>query len=145
MKIYQIDNLAFYTGVFVEQEEHDPIPLGYVYSIEEPPVGDNIRWNGTGWSVSEFSHAEIVANYSNEDAVPPSIPPYYGPSFTLNTWDDVRRGRNELLALSDWTQSRDVLLSNDEEWKAYRQELRDLPDRYLSIKTIDWPPPPSSN
>ena len=35
--------------------------------------------------------------------------------------------RNKLLAESDWTQSRDVTLSNDAEWKTYRQALRDLP------------------
>ncbi len=39
----------------------------------------------------------------------------------------LRRLRNKLLAESDWTQSRDVTLSNDADWKTYRQALRDLP------------------
>ncbi len=34
---------------------------------------------------------------------------------------------------SDWTQNRDVVLSNDAEWKTYRQALRDLP-----ANTTDW-------
>ena len=39
----------------------------------------------------------------------------------------LRRLRDKLLAESDWTQSRDVTLSNDADWKTYRQALRDLP------------------
>ncbi len=39
----------------------------------------------------------------------------------------LRETRDKLLAESDWTQSRDVTLSNDADWKTYRQALRDLP------------------
>ena len=49
----------------------------------------------------------------------------------------VRGKRNSLLAESDWTQNRDVVLSNDTEWKTYRQALRDLP-----ANTTDWTNPP---
>ncbi len=49
----------------------------------------------------------------------------------------VRGKRNSLLAESDWTQNRDVVLSNDAEWKTYRQALRDLP-----ANTSDWTNPP---
>ena len=50
---------------------------------------------------------------------------------------DVRDNRNRLLGESDWTQNRDVVLSNDAEWKTYRQALRDLP-----ANTTDWTNPP---
>ena len=50
---------------------------------------------------------------------------------------DVRGNRNRLLGESDWTQNRDVVLSNDTEWKTYRQALRDLP-----ANTTDWTNPP---
>ena len=50
---------------------------------------------------------------------------------------DVRGNRNRLLAESDWTQNRDVVLSNDTDWKTYRQALRDLP-----ANTTDWTNPP---
>jgi hypothetical protein len=54
---------------------------------------------------------------------------------------ELRQKRNAKLAASDWTQSRDVTLSNDAEWKAYRSALRDL------TKTTDpsnptWPEEP---
>ena len=42
--------------------------------------------------------------------------------------ESLRTRRNQLLTESDWTQSRDVFLPNDEEWKTYRQQLRDLPN-----------------
>ena len=51
--------------------------------------------------------------------------------------DYVRTDRNRLLGESDWTQNRDVVLSNDADWKTYRQALRDLP-----ANTTDWTNPP---
>ena len=39
---------------------------------------------------------------------------------------ELRSQRDALLAESDWTQNRDVTLSNDTDWKTYRQALRDI-------------------
>jgi hypothetical protein len=65
-------------------------------------------------------------------------------------WEEFRRIKNSLLTDSDWTQSRDVLLDNDQEWKDYRQTLRDLSDNIDDPKFLvldpnhsDWPTPPS--
>ena len=65
-------------------------------------------------------------------------------------WKEFRRRRDGFLINSDWTQNRDVLLDNDEEWKTYRQELRDLPNNISDPKSLaldlshpDWPVPPS--
>ena len=38
----------------------------------------------------------------------------------------IRIIRNQLLEQSDWTQANDVNLSNDADWKTYRQALRDI-------------------
>lgn len=46
---------------------------------------------------------------------------------TSQDWAKFRDSRNRKLQQSDWTQSRDVSLSNDDAWKTYRQALRDLP------------------
>lgn len=56
--------------------------------------------------------------------------------------DSLRNTRNKLLTESDWTQSRDVLLSNDEEWKIYRKQLRDLP-KNTDPMNPEWPTKPS--
>jgi len=66
----------------------------------------------------------------------------------------VREIRNRLLAESDWTQSRDVVLLNDTTWKQYRQDLRDLPasasftpkldsNGDLDMSSVTWPLKPS--
>jgi hypothetical protein len=47
----------------------------------------------------------------------------------------LRVERNVLLSESDWTQVLDVSLSNIDEWKSYRQALRDLPQTYPSVTT----------
>ena len=51
--------------------------------------------------------------------------------------------RNKLLKSSDWTQGRDVTLSNDADWKTYRQELRDLTKTYKTLDDVKWPTEPS--
>ena len=66
----------------------------------------------------------------------------------------VREIRNRLLAESDWTQNRDVVLLNDITWKRYRQDLRDLPasasftpkldsNGNLDMSSVTWPLKPS--
>ena len=57
--------------------------------------------------------------------------------------DYVRSNRNRLLAESDWTQNRDVVLSNDTEWKTYRQALRDLPANTSDWRNPTYPTKPS--
>ena len=56
----------------------------------------------------------------------------------------LRRKRDKLLVESDWTQSRDLTLTNDEEWIKYRQELRDLPQTITDIagNKIEYPAKP---
>ena len=66
----------------------------------------------------------------------------------------VREIRNRLLAESDWTQNRDVVLLNDTTWQQYRQDLRDLPasasftpkldsNGNLDMSSVTWPLKPS--
>ena len=55
----------------------------------------------------------------------------------------LRDGRDVLLNQSDWTQSRDVTLANDAEWKTYRQALRDLPANTADPANPTYPTKPS--
>ena len=60
------------------------------------------------------------------------------------SWDDLREQRNARLAASDWK----ILPggpyeSKIEEWKTYRQQLRDLPANTSDPKKITWPTRPS--
>jgi hypothetical protein len=54
-------------------------------------------------------------------------------------WEDIRIERNRRLSDSDWTQSRDVILSNDQDWKDYREELRNIPQTFSDPKSITFP------
>ena len=59
---------------------------------------------------------------------------------------DIRVTRNALLQESDWTQSRDVTLSNDDDWKTYRQSLRYITKDLTTVEDVDkvtWPTKPS--
>ena len=56
--------------------------------------------------------------------------------------ENLRIERNSLLSQTDWTQNRDVTLSNDADWKTYRQKLRDVTKTYKSLKDVKWPTAP---
>ena len=55
---------------------------------------------------------------------------------------NLRIERNSLLSQTDWTQNRDVTLSNDADWKTYRQKLRDITKTYKTLDTVKWPTAP---
>ena len=65
------------------------------------------------------------------------------PSRLAAYWSDVKTKRNLLLQDADWTQMRDVDLSNNTAWVSYRQDLRDIPQTYASDpRLIVWPAKP---
>jgi len=61
------------------------------------------------------------------------------PIFEKKVLEIIRTTRNELLTKSDWTQFVDVELDDKEEWKTYRQSLRDLPSNIAIdfVKKLD--------
>ena len=55
-------------------------------------------------------------------------------------WEVIRADRNGRLAATDWRASSDLTLSDD--WKTYRQALRDVPTQ-SDPDNITWPTEPS--
>tara|TARA_B100000378_G_scaffold3725_1_gene3452 strand:- start:1361 stop:1630 length:270 start_codon:yes stop_codon:yes gene_type:complete len=55
-------------------------------------------------------------------------------------WEGVRNHRNLLLSQTDWRASSDLTLSDD--WKTYRQALRDITTQ-SDPTNITWPTKPS--
>ena len=57
----------------------------------------------------------------------------------------LRLRRNEILAESDWRVVKDtetgIAMSN--EWKTYRQSLRDITQHYQNLDDVVWPTEPS--
>ena len=107
------------------------------------------------------SFKKIVGENSEQIAIESSNPSDFGV-----TWEQVnvkitelqnaeplrllREERNQKLVDSDWTQYRDVSLSNDSDWQTYRQSLRDLPstaspqlDEKGQLINVTWPTKPA--
>lgn len=100
----------------------------------EPPEFDSsthtCSFNGNEWIV-----AEIPA---------PTPEPIKEP---LSAIEQLRHQRNQLLAQSDWMANSDVTMT--EEWRLYRQSLRDITtqtpslDENGNLTGIMWPVPPN--
>jgi|TARA_R110001583_G_scaffold161392_1_gene313530 hypothetical protein len=115
--------------------------------VESGTVTNIVEWDGSathadssGW-VLATADAQIGGSYD-------------GSSFTKkpNTQTDadaltgMRLERDRRLSESDWTQGRDVTLTNDSDWQTYRQALRDLPSGKTTKAHVDgatWPTKPS--
>jgi len=81
---------------------------------------------------------------------------YHKFNYTTKQWEAdtphclmfLRIDRDNLLSKSDWTQVSDCKLSDSKiaEWASYRQELRDLPEKYNNIESLSeviFPNPPA--
>ena len=90
--------------------------------------GDNITWHTNG---SHPTQEQIDAKVSE-------LTVYY-------SLDNLRFERNRMLAESDWRVIRatetGVAMSN--EWKTYRQALRDITQHYQNLDDVVWPTEPS--
>lgn len=93
------------------------------------------EYSGLTWldSTSKPSEAEITAKYDELVAGEPML--------------ELRRQRDAKLASTDWRASSDLILTED--WKNYRQALRDLPSTSPSATLTDgvlgnvtWPTEP---
>ena len=111
---------------------------GASWVVRGLPPNEVIEWNDT--EQIQPTEDEINAKLAELEAAEPAR--------------QVREIRNRLLAESDWTQSRDVVLLNDTTWKQYRQDLRDLPasasftpkldsNGNLDMSSVTWPLKPS--
>lgn len=54
----------------------------------------------------------------------------------------VRHLRNVKLAESDWTETAPISEELREQWRVYRQALRDLPEDVVDYN-VEWPVPPA--
>ena len=101
---------------------------------------------------------EVITEWNSPDITQPTQEELDAKLIELKAAEparQVREIRDRLLAESDWTQSRDVVLLNDTTWKQYRQDLRDLPasasftpkldsNGDLDMSSVTWPLKPST-
>ena len=63
-------------------------------------------------------------------------------ALTDQKWIAIRLERDRRLQITDWRASSDLTLSDD--WKNYRNELRQIPQTQTDPYNITWPTEPSS-
>lgn len=112
------------------QHENHYISDGQLIQYTEEQKSKKGEFKGAGWEWSNDSMDWVLIDQSMAN------------EFALIM---LRIRRDELLAESDYTQMPDVTLSSQDLWDNYRQALRDLPQTYANITSLDeveWPQPP---
>ena len=99
-------------------EENNPIPENKL---------ENVHWESSDVVTPTMSEIE---EYHNN---------VFKPNLVLAK---LKKKRNIKLGLSDWTQTNDIIMENETEWKEYRQALRDLPYMTEDPENPIWPEPP---
>ena len=125
------------------------------FSLEDTPTNEE--------EFNKWFKKAVGVDPVSESAIMSSDPSTFGV-----TWDQIKAKHEELISsiepmrllreerdrrlqATDWRASSDLTLSGD--WKAHRQDLRDLPaqqtpkldsDGQLDPTSISWPPEPSS-
>lgn len=65
--------------------------------------------------------------------------PYTAPKAS---WDEVKSKRDQLLRETDWVGLKDVTVTNEKAWLKYRQDLRDIPQKFSDPSKVVWPTKP---
>ena len=116
-----------------------------VSALESLKPNKEFVWRGTDYSDLEWLDSSTKPTESELDAEVTRLTNAEGMRL-------LRLERNTRLTACDWTQSRDLTLSNDDAWKTYRQSLRDLPasaspsldsNGNLDSTSVTWPTEPS--
>ena len=111
------------------------------------------NYSGTKWKMEDASDYDTLEWYDQTSK--PSKDDLDTKLTELQNAEPMRQlriERNRLFLKSDWMANSDVTMSD--EWKTYRQALRDLPSKLgispklnssgmLDHSSIDWPVPPS--
>ena len=80
-----------------------------------------------------------------EDLNPPGPPVPTQAELDLMDLNFLRAQRNQLLYETDWvvTRATETGEAEPDEWKKYRQDLRDITKTYKNQREVVWPTPPS--
>jgi hypothetical protein len=116
--------------------------------IKQPTITDAIYALGIngGWKIKE---GKIVKWWAEKDQpTDEAIQEKLTELLSAEPMRLLREERNRRLVEVDWTQFRDVNLTNDSDWKTYRQSLRDLPSTSSPkietgrLTNVTWPTKP---
>jgi len=118
-------------GGFLDDTIHHDIPE------DARPVSAEVHQT----LIAAASSGSMIAADENGDPIAVPLPP---PS-DAELLRQIRTQRDRLLAASDFTQVPDSPLTaaKREEWRLYRQALRDLPETANDLASVEWPASPS--
>jgi len=126
-------------AIAVAKEKHEvEADFSFINGLptNEEEYKENIRWlNGEDGDGNQLYHTDQKLTWKQiQDVV--------AEASARNKLHDLRKERDVKLAETDWTQSRDITLSSDADWKTYRQALRDITDSATSLDDVTWPEKP---
>ena len=107
----------------------------FPYRFEPATIPQNCIGNGSSFEITDDEVIEIqLYREKSQSEIDSEI---------NSLWVSVRQRRNIELKECDWTQIPDSPLSDEvkEQWKIYRQQLRDI-TLQNNPRNIDWPTPP---
>lgn len=124
-------------------EEEHPFPQDIGVNIKE--ILESLTENTSeNWSCSHpFGYDTLIINDGSEKPNRDAFEAAINKARIEFPIKVLRGERNRRLLETDWTQGRDIVLSNDEEWKVYRQTLRDLPSSTVDPSNPIWPSIPT--
>tara|TARA_B100000287_G_C20510270_1_gene732719 strand:+ start:211 stop:567 length:357 start_codon:yes stop_codon:yes gene_type:complete len=108
-------------------------------------------YSGKDWSIKDATNYDsLVWNDSSDKPTKDDLDAKLTELQNAEPLRLLREERDRLLKETDWRASSDLIMS--EEWKIYRQRLRDLPagngpdldsSGRLDMTSVNWPTPPS--
>jgi len=118
-----VDNRIAKYQEFESEADANAHAAAYSGFVVESPGGNLLLWtvDASAKTVTRDTDVEAAAD-------------------TALAWEQVRGHRNQLLTDSDWRAMSDLTMSDD--WKTYRQALRDLPANTVDPTNITWPEEP---
>ena len=108
------------------------------------------HYSGKDWSIIGNDYDALIWNDSSSKPTKDELDAKIREFNDIEPMRLLREERNSLLKETDWRASSDLIIS--EEWKIYRQRLRDLTDGNapdlnsdgtLDKTSVIWPTPPS--
>ena len=109
----------------------DPYHMTEVFDMRSLHYDPALNSGDGGWSTPKFANQCSGPDQADDNS--------FG-------WNWVRSARNDMLASCDGRIAEDMPTSVKDEWKTYRQKLRDLPVSWAGVGTathlIVWPPDP---
>ncbi|WCT72042.1 phage tail assembly chaperone [Sphingomonas naphthae] len=117
-----------------------------IHASDERPA-DAVEVSDARWEELLIAQSQGMRIEGDDDGLPIAVAPVVTAEDQLAR---LRELRNAALATSDWTQLSDAMASpRRQQWKAYRQALRDLPAQAAAAiaagqdaASIEFPTPP---